>query len=392
MSFSTKIVLAKHTKGDGTRRVYLRAIIDRKPAPVPLDFYVNEKDFDARGQCIRPTHPNANTYNKEILKKVTEANNIASRFRLEDKQLTPRIFKEEFKHPTTAMDLIRFIREELELKRPTIAESTWKNHNTLINKLSFIRSYIRFGDVNVELVQKLRNKLIKDGNKASTVNNLLKIFKGYLKSARAKGYKVEDPFKAIKIKTFRSNRVGLSLSEVQALERYYDRADCSPTHRKLLRYFLFSCYTGVRISDIGMITWNNIHNDVLMFVPQKTRKDDRLVIVPLLEHDKKFLPEYRPGAIFDTYSSQVSNRYLKKIAAAVGIKKHITYHTSRHTFASLFAEGGDIQALQRMLGHGSIRTTMEYAKLSTKALIQAKKRWWEGISAVQSRPVHKSEI
>jgi integrase len=384
MGFSTRIILAQHQKEDGTRRVYLQAIIDRKRAAVAFDFYVREKEFDAKAQRVRSSHPNAGTYNKEILKKITEANNIASRFRLEDKQLTPRLFKEEFKHPSTAMDLLRFMKEELELKRPTIADSTWKNHNTLINKLSSIRSYIRFGDVNIELVQKLRNKLIKDGNKPSTINNLLKIFKGYIKSAREKGYKVEDPFKAIKIKTFRSNRVGLSLSEVRALEKYYDSAECRPSHHKLLRYFLFSCYTGVRISDIGLITWNQIHDDVLMFIPHKTRKDDRLVIVPLLEHDKKFLPEYRPGPIFDTYSNPVTNRYLKKIAAAVGIKKHITYHTSRHTFASLFAEGGDIQALQRMLGHGSIRTTMEYAKLSTKALIEAKRKWWNSLHTVQS--------
>lgn len=390
MSFSCKIVLSEHKKADGKHRLYLQAIIDRKRALVPFEFYIEEKHFDARGQRIRSSHRNAPAFNKEILKAITEANNIGSRFRLEDKKLTPRMFIEEFKHPSSEMDLIKFIKKELELKRPTIAHNTWKQHNTVVNKLTAFRKFIRFGDVNIEMVQQFKNHLIKtDGNSLPTVNKLLKILKQYIDDARDKGIKVDDPFKVVKIKAFRSNRLGLSQKEVDIMEEYFDDPGCPASHKKLLRYFLFSCHTGVRISDIGLITWNQIHDDVLMFVPEKTRNDGRMVVVPLLEKDKKFLPEYNPvhRTIFDTFSHPVSNRYLKQVADHLGIKKRITYHTSRHTFASLFAEGGDIQALQRMMGHGSIQTTMEYAKLSTKALVDAKRKRWE----ISPNPVQDSE-
>lgn len=113
----------------------------------------------------------------------------------------------------------------------------------------------------------------------------------------------------------------------------------------------------------------------------KTKSQNKFTRVPLLDRDKKFLPEYKPGdtVIFKTFSFPVSNRYLKAIAQLeeVNIKKKITYHTSRHTFGTLFAEGGNIQALQEMMGHGSITTTMGYVHSSTKSLVDAKKKRYE---------------
>jgi integrase len=382
MSFSCKIVLGDYEKQDEMRMVYLQAYIDRKRATVPLKFYLQEKYFDARGQCVRSSHPNHDSFNKELLVAITKGNTIASNFRLENKMLTPGLFRNEFINPSGELDLIKFMRRTLELRRPTIAFNTYKQHTTVINKLVGFsktkkRTLIRFGDITVELIQEFKNHLIKEGNGPSTFNKILKILKQYLGEARTQDIKVADPFKIVKIKSFRSNRTSLSQAELNRLVKYFEKSDCPRSHKKLLRYFIFSCFTGLRISDIGVITWNNIHDDVLIFIPTKTKNNNRFTRVPLLERDKKLLPEYKPNQpIFETFSFPVSNRYLKDIAAIeeVDIKKKITYHTSRHTFGSLFAEGGNIQALQEMMGHGSITTTMGYVHSSTKSLVDAKKK------------------
>ena len=389
MSFSCKIVLGGNRKRDGMRMVYLQAYIERKRATVPLKFYIDEKFFDAKTQRVKKQHGNADDFNTEIQQAIAKGNTIASRFRIEHKKLTPLLFRAEFESPTSQpaeVDLIKFISRTLELRRITIAHNTYKQHTTVINKLiAFMKSkqwsLFRFGEITIDLMQEFKNFMIKEGNGPATVNKLLKIVKQYLAEARLHDIDVADPFKVIKIKNFKSNRTSLTQAELDRLINYYGKTDCPKSHKKLLKYFLFSCYTGIRISDIGLITWNNIHDDLLIFLPTKTKNQNKFTRVPLLARDKIFLPEYKPGdtIIFDTFSFPVSNRYLKEIAKVEGvdIKKTISYHTSRHTFGTLFAEGGNIQALQEMMGHGSITTTMGYVHSSTKSLVDAKKKRYE---------------
>ena len=66
------------------------------------------------------------------------------------------------------------------------------------------------------------------------------------------------------------------------------------------------------------------------------------------------------------------NRCLKKIAAAAGIEKKISYHTSRHTFAVLaLAAGGDIYTVGKLLGHTSINSTQVYADVVMETKVEA---------------------
>lgn len=377
MSFSAKISLAERKKDDGTRLVYLVCYIDRMRVRVSLGFCVREEDFNGRAQRMR-NHPNKNDFDTEFIAAIAKAHGIASKFRQKNITLTPDAFRKEYKDPTEEMDFIKFFETELELKRPSLVHNTYKQHMTVLTKLRSFKSKIKFNEISIELMQRFRNKILKrdDGQPMgpATVEKLMKIVKQYLNDARRKGHSFKDPFEVIKIKSFKSNRLGLSQEEVDKLDKYYESADCKPHHRKLLRYFLFSCYTGLRISDISAITWNNVHDNLLIFIPQKTRYKQNTTTVPLLEKEKKYLPEFKPGnqPIFETFADQVSNRYLKEIATHVGIRKKVTYHTSRHTFGSLFAEGGDIVALQKMMGHSDIKTTMGYVHTSVKSLVDAK--------------------
>lgn len=373
MSFSAKIILSEFEKADGMRAVWLQAIIDRQRVKVPLGFYLREKEFNKVNQRVRPSHANHEDYNIELMMAIAKANTIASKFRQEGKPLNPETFKKEYTDPTEKMDLIKFMEKELELKKPAISENTHKSHTTVLNKLTEFRRTIPFNQINREFVQQFRNKLIKDGNGGSTVEKVVKIFKQYLIEAKKKGIAVRDV--EIKIKTFRSNRNSLTEDEVKLMDKYFDDPNCPANHRKVLRCFLFSCYTGLRISDVQVLTWQNINGDMLVYTPVKTRSKNEEVSVPLLDVDKKYLPEYThdKALVFDTFTDQGMNRILKAIASHLSIKKTITYHTSRHTFGSMMGEGGDAIALQRMLGHSDIKTSMGYVHTNVKQLIEAKK-------------------
>ncbi len=375
-AFSCKTILSFYKKSDSLKRVYLQAIIDGEPVRVALNFYCRDDQWDRKGiGRVKANHPNATDYNTEILQAIAKANKIASQFRQKEKALTPAQFIEAYENPADELNLIKYLQSQLDLKKPELSENTIKQHNTVINKVKEFNKNLRFGDLNPEMMQRFKNTLSKADLKQSTINKVLKILKQYLSEARKKGKEFEDPFKIMKIREFKSNRLSLTEDELKKIEKYYDGPECTPSHKKLLRYFLFSCYTGLRISDVHEITWANVYDDLLTYLPVKTKKKGEPVIVPLLA-EKKYLPEFQPGnnPIFETYSDPVTNRYLKEVAADLGIKKNVTFHTARHTFATLMAEGGHIVETQKMLGHGDIKTTMGYVHASNKSIITAKKK------------------
>jgi integrase/recombinase XerD len=373
MSFSCKIILADHKKLDNSKMVYLQAIIDRGRAQVPLGFYISDEHFDKRTRLIKSSHPNHDDFNTEIFQTIAKANKIASEFRQKGTLLTCQEFVKSFNDPTEKMDMIKFIGKELALNKH-YSPNTIKQHQTIINKLKAFKKVILFNHVNHELIQKFKNHLINDGNGSATIEKLTKILKHYLSEARKKGIAVAD-FE-IKIRAFKSHRGALTETEVKILHNYFIKADTPTKHKNVLRYFLFSCYTGLRISDIKVLTWQNIGADMLIYKPVKTKSKNEEVQVPLLKSDLEYLPAYTSdkALVFTTYAEPVINRYLKEIANAEGvkIKKNITYHTSRHTFASMMAEGGDVIALQRMMGHSDVKTSMGYVHTNTKQLVDAK--------------------
>ena len=359
-------------KADGTRQVYLQAVMDRLPVQVPLGFSVAQGML-SKGQ-VKAAHPNAKEFNVEILNALAKANKLASLFRQKGKRLTPSLFKEEFQNPSDELDLIAYMRRELN-SRNDLVPGTRKHHESVINILEEFRKKLRFGDINQELIRSLKSFLLKRGNSESTYYSKLKLLNQYLIEARKQGHEFTDPF--IKIKTFRSNRSSLSESELKKFEDYFASDGCPANHKCLLRYFIFSCYTGVRISDIDLLTWDNIQDDntMLNYVPQKTKKKNEAVKVPLLKADLAYLPEFSNSRkpIFKTFSHPVANRYLKAIADHLDIRKRVTYHTSRHTFGTLMAEGGHLAETQKMMGHSDIKTTLDYVHTSTQSLIKAKK-------------------
>ncbi|HYG21008.1 MAG TPA: phage integrase SAM-like domain-containing protein, partial [Ohtaekwangia sp.] len=352
MAFSCKIILSERPKLDKSRAVYLQAIIDRARALVPLGFYLKEEYFDARRQVVKSTHPNSKDFNTEFMAAIAKANTIASRFRMEERLLTPDEFRNEYQEPSSKLDVIKFIRSEVEMKKTEMAKNTYSTRNVLISKLEGFHKlhkkklgpFIAFQQLTPDVVQQFKNYLAAIGNQPPTIHKQLKYLKQYLSTAEKKGIRFKDPFVVQKIRHFRSNKLALTQMEVDRLEKYFDSDHCPPSHRKLLRYFLFSCYTGLRISDVKRITWNNIHDDLLIFQPKKGEDNNpKEVTVPLGTKDWKFMPVPQKGnyKIFETFAEATSNRMLKVIAALdeVQIKKKVTYHTSRHTFGSLFAQG-----------------------------------------------------
>lgn len=140
------------------------------------------------------------------------------------------------------------------------------------------------------------------------------------------------------------------------------------------RAFLFSCLTGLRRSDVERLRWEDVHDQDglvrLIFAQKKTGGQEYLDIA---EQAATLMGERGVGPVFPGLVSPArTNLILRKWVARAGIRKHISFHCARHTFATLMLDiGTDIYTVSKLLGHRELTTTQVYAKILDKAKQEA---------------------
>lgn len=166
-----------------------------------------------------------------------------------------------------------------------------------------------------------------------------------------------------------SERVHLDIEEVKKLAA----TECYSQHTK--QAFMFSCFSGLRISDIRKLKWSDIEevknpDGTSSYRLTKTmEKTQRVVSYQLSNEAMKWLPEKtKDELVFYELCQQPNiNYHIKVWAKAAGIKKNISFHTARHTFATMMLTlGADIYTTSKLLGHSRISTTEIYAKIVDK--------------------------
>jgi len=170
----------------------------------------------------------------------------------------------------------------------------------------------------------------------------------------------------------------LSVEELHTLTKLYfsNRLKDSMQH-EVLRYFLFACYTGLRYSDIKNLTASSFKHNQLQITMHKT---NHIVNIPLSKKALSILPtlSINPSSepIFRVYCNKVTNRLLKEIARKAKITKKLTFHVSRHTFATVSIHLGiPIEVISKLLGHTNLKTTQVYAKIVDQVKEREMEKW-----------------
>lgn len=217
----------------------------------------------------------------------------------------------------------------------------------------------------------LRNATKRGGQPLSktTQNVYLTCFGTALNKAVREGIIISNPLTQIdaseKIRTPESERVFLDIEEVRRLAS----TDCYSMLTK--QAFMFSCFSGLRISDIRKLRWTDIEEVTdadgrkqhrLSKVMEKTQ---RVVSHHLPNEAVRWLPRREGELVFQGLCRQSNiNRHIKEWAERAGITKNVSFHTARHTFATMMLTlGADIYTTSKLLGHSRIATTEIYAKI-----------------------------
>ena len=170
-----------------------------------------------------------------------------------------------------------------------------------------------------------------------------------------------NPYKIVSVTRGKSKeRQPLLESELKKMRDY-------PFDGKLERVrdlFIFSAYTGLAFCDVQNFDYQSmtVKEGDLVFIDGNRIKTDTKFFTPILAPAMEVLKKYDFN--LPKISNQKANDYLHLIQAQLGIKKNLTFHVARHSFATLaLAHDVPIENVARMLGHEDIRTTQIYAKV-----------------------------
>ena len=191
-----------------------------------------------------------------------------------------------------------------------------------------------------------------------------------------------DPFIKFKSRLEKTQREFLTDVELQSIENFTTTIERLAVVKDL---FIFSCYSGISYADIMKLRPDNIvlGIDGNRWIMANRNKTGTPFKIPLLSKAEKLIFKYsnhprtlHTGMLLPNLSNQRLNGYLKEIADACEIKKNVTFHMARHTFATTvtLSNGVPIETVSKLLGHTKLATTQIYARVVEKKVSEDMKK------------------
>ena len=260
------------------------------------------------------------------------------------------------------------------------AQGTFTRYRTVCNHIreflphTYKREDIPLKELNLTFINDFEYFLRTEKKcRTNTVWGYMIVLKHIVSIARNDGRLPFNPFAGYINSPESVDRGYLTQTEIQTL---MDAPMKNATHELVRDLFVFSVFTGLAYSDVKNLTADRLQTffDGNLWIITKRVKTNTDVNVPLLDIPKMILKKYKgklpDGKILPVISNQKLNAYLKEIADICGIKKNLTFHLARHTFATTttLSKGVPIETVSKMLGHTNIETTQIYARITNSKI------------------------
>lgn len=307
--------------------------------------------------------PNQVKYiNSQLAKRSMKAERIFIEHADYDLPLTLEKFKRAFNLPD-AITLKDFA--EIHIERETYKPTTRQQLRRAVELVeAAYKGTVTLFDLE-QAPHQLEKYMVQIGLAFNTRQKYQGRLKTIIRSAIRNGYQIPDPYQHFKVHRIKGTRTFLEADELERLIRMHNTKSLPIHLHKSLETFLFSCYTGLRFSDMMEISHKNLVGGDLHFRPVKGQRFSQQLRIPLPDLALDIV-EGRQGKLFKNISSQKMNVNLKRLMRLANINKHVTFHCARHTFGTLFiAIGGELMVLKELMGHSKISTTTDYVKMAS---------------------------
>ena len=251
-----------------------------------------------------------------------------------------------------------------------VSEYTYRLLKEFVEQ-KYQRSDLFLRELNIGFIQSFHTFLLTDkGMSQNSSTKHLKLLKKIINMAIANSYMTFNPFLTYKVER---EPVEIDFLDDDELRRIINFDTPLPRLERAKDMFLFGCFTGLSYIDIKTLAPENFEKDGAgrIWIKKRRVKTGVLSRIPLLPVAKLILEKYKGGdKLLPIQDPADINKYLKDIAILCKINKRITFHTSRHTFASTvtLANNISLEVVSKMMGHTNTRMTTHYAKLVDKCI------------------------
>jgi integrase len=382
-TFGLHFVLRPAQKG--THAIYLRIVVNGTRCEIALKQMIDKKDWNTDKGAARPTTPALRRLNSHLEEVRSKLVSHYQELNLADEYLTAEMVKNSYLGKTVAgeekMTLNKLVAKHNEMQGKTLEWGTMKNYkSTAIYLRNYILSKYDAEDIYLkDLTHQfitgfefyIRNNPLKAEDPCTNNGTMkhLERLKKMVNWAHANEWIDKNPFAAFRL---RFKRHEMEYLDKEELARIEVRELANPMLCRVRDLFIFSCYTGLAYIDLTMLKPSNIITgaDGMQWIKCSRKKTEIPVNVPLLRPAIVILEKFRSDenagkweTLFPRVSNQEMNRSLKLIGEICEIKKRLTFHLARHTFATTVTllNGVPIETISKLLGHTKLATTMIYA-------------------------------
>ena len=373
----------KKLNAQGKALLQIEAYLEKRKIYFSTHIYLSPEQWDNKRKLICK-HPHAEALNYQVKEFLIQLESKELSLWKEGKVITLERLKEEFgiKKDKSFLDFIL-----KDITDSSYKQSTKQNLLSTYALLTKFKDNINFKELTTEFVFDFERFLFGSNLQTNTVAKHMKHFKTFVNLAIDKGYLTlnDYPFRRYRIKTLKPKHKFLLPDELEKLESL-ELTGKSIAYRHSLEAFLFCCYTGLRYSDFTQLSEKNIvfieKRPWIIFTTIKTGAEVRLPLAllfdgkgwKLLRKHQKHLNEF-----FNLKANSTVNKDLIRIGKLAGIQKHFSFHSARHTNATLLIyKGVNITTVQKLLGHRNVSTTQIYSEVMGSTIVKDLKKCSKG--------------
>lgn len=367
----------KNLNKRGMALVQIEAYLNRKKKYFSTKVYLKPDQWDAKRRRVR-NHPNADALNRMIYEYMAEIEKKELGMWQQKKSISLDALKDALVTSQGEEEsFLAFFRKEILNSR--LKESTKQNHLSTLELLRKYKKDISFTELTFEFISSFDQYLQSKGYHVNTIAKHMKHLKRHINVAINKEYMEiqKYAFRKYKIKSVENKHTHLSPDELYKIEKL-SLGDKYVRLEKTKDAFLFCCYAGMRYSDFVNLTAENIvkiqKDTWLIYKTIKTRIEVRLPLYLLFKgKGLQILNKYQDNLsdFFKLRDNSNVNKELLIISRLAGINKKVSFHTARHTNATLLIYNGvNITTVQKLLGHKSVKTTQVYTNVMDMTIVR----------------------
>ena len=388
----------RRIKKDGEVRLYLRISVESHlPRDIKLRYFWPVEYFDEKKKEILKRSKVDKDYVAICAYIESERSKywaVVKKFTLNDEYFTPDDIVRAVWYTKLGETLSNFIRfrSRERVKEQMIKAHTRDNHVSTANILDGYKNReFRISDISKRWLELYMSYLMVDMSYSGAWSHIKNI-RTYVHEAEKKGIAIHPTFREFKLEKPDSDPVWLEKDELARIIELYQDDKTNPILKEYMKAFLFSSFTGLRVSDLKRFEPSWIVNNEIVFEPQKKRltaKKPHVVRIPVIDFAKQFLSNMKDNERIMERSDVKYNKNLKTIARLAGIDKNLTTHVARHTFGTLLAiQNTPIAIISNLLGHKTLKSTMVYIHIAEQSRMHEMMRLQSSFSGFV---VHRNE-